>query len=93
MGRATVRKSEDRRKKQTEREGEDRRAGKDEDSTNLKKKEKRREEARYPKAEPRASLERDLTLFDESIKLIDYPPDGVGLESASTVITNNIYCA
>ena len=49
MGRATVRKSEDRRNKQTEREGEDRRAGKDEDSTNLKKKEKRREEARYPK--------------------------------------------
>ena len=49
MGRATVRKSEDRRKKHTEREGEDRRAGKDEDSTNLKKKEKRREEARYPK--------------------------------------------
>ena len=49
MGKATVRKSEDRRKKQTEREGEDRRAGKDEDSTNLKKKEKRREEARYPK--------------------------------------------
>ena len=51
------------------------------------KKRKRREEARDLKEDQeRASLERDLTLFDESIKLIDYPPDGVGLESASTVI-------
>ena len=43
MGKATVRKSEDRRKKHTEREGDDKRAGKDKDSTKLGKKREERE--------------------------------------------------